>query len=131
MKTLSEGAGTLSKKIGDASPKIKAGIGTIDTAASQISDGAKTLASGTTELTDGIVTLADGTKELKDGTIKLNDEGISKITKTFKEDAPDAIDKIQETLNNGKKYNSFSGIDKNMSGNVKFILKVQEISNDK
>ena len=42
-----------------------------------------------------------------------------------------AIDKIQETLNNGKKYNSFSGIDKNMSGNVKFILKVQEISNDK
>ena len=44
---------------------------------------------------------------------------------------PDAIDKIQETLNNGKKYNSFSGIDKNMSGNVKFILKVQEISNDK
>ena len=71
------------------------------------------------------------TKELKDGTIKLNDEGISKITKTFKEDAPDAIDKIQETLNNGKKYNSFSGIDKNMSGNVKFILKVQEISNDK
>ena len=73
----------------------------------------------------------DGTKELKDGTIKLNDEGISKITKTFKEDAPDAIDKIQETLNNGKKYNSFSGIDKNMSGNVKFILKVQEISNDK
>ena len=131
MKTLSEGAGTLSKKIGDASPKIKAGIGTIDTAASQISDGAKTLASGTTELKDGIVTLADGTKELKDGTIKLNDEGISKITKTFKEDAPDAIDKIQETLNNGKKYNSFSGIDKNMSGNVKFILKVQEISNDK
>ena len=86
---------------------------------------------GTTELKDGIVTLADGTKELKDGTIKLNDEGISKITKTFKEDAPDAIDKIQETLNNGKKYNSFSGIDKNMSGNVKFILKVQEISNDK
>lgn len=131
MKSLSEGAGTLSKKIGDASPKIKAGIGTIDTAASQISDGAKTLASGTTELKDGIVTLADGTKELKDGTIKLNDEGISKITKTFKEDAPDAIDKIQETLNNGKKYNSFSGIDKNMSGNVKFILKVQEISNDK
>ena len=131
MKTLSEGAGTLSKKIGDASPKIKAGIGTINTAASQISDGAKTLASGTTELKDGIVTLADGTKELKDGTIKLNDEGISKITKTFKEDAPDAIDKIQETLNNGKKYNSFSGIDKNMSGNVKFILKVQEISNDK
>ena len=44
---VAEGAGTLSKKIGDASPKIKAGIGTIDTAASQISDGAKTLASGT------------------------------------------------------------------------------------
>ena len=43
MKTLSEGAGTLSKKIGDASPKIKAGIGTIDTAASQISDGEKHL----------------------------------------------------------------------------------------
>ena len=38
---------------------------------------------------------------------------------------------ISRCIGNGGTGISFSGIDKNMSGNVKFILKVQEISNDK
>lgn len=130
-ESLSKGAGTLSTKVGAASTKIKSGIGTIDTAVSKISEGAKTLFKGTKELQDGIVTLASGTKELRDGTIKLNDEGIKKITDLFKTYAPEAIEKIQDILNSGKDYDTFSGKDEQMSGSVKFIFKVSEISNEK
>ena len=117
------GTGELKSKIGAASPQIKSGIGTVNSCASQISDGAKTLAAGTKTLDNGIVTLANGTKDLKDGTIKLNKEGIGKITEIFGEDTKDAVNKIEDVLNAGKKYNSVSGINSDMSGDVKFIFK--------
>lgn len=125
------GTGELKSKIGAASPQIKSGIGTVNSGASQISDGAKTLAAGTKTLDNGIVTLANGTKDLKDGTIKLNKEGISKITEIFGEDTKDAVNKIEDVLNAGKKYNSFSGINSDMSGDVKFIFKTAEIKSEK
>ena len=128
---LKSGTGELKSKIGAASPQIKSGIGTVNSGASQISDGAKTLAAGTKTLDNGIVTLANGTKDLKDGTIKLNKEGISKITEIFGEDTKDAVNKIEDVLNAGKKYNSFSGINSDMSGDVNFILKTAEIKSEK
>ncbi len=130
MKQLSSGASTLNTKIGAASPKIKSGVSQIDAATKEISKGAGTLSSGTTELDNGIITLADGTKELKDGAIKLNDEGISKITDIFGNDAKEAVDIIEDTLNTGKEYKSFSGISDDMSGEVKFIFKTEEIKAD-
>ena len=128
---LKSGTGELKSKIGAASPQIKSGIGTVNSGASQIRDGAKTLAAGTKTLDNGIVTLANGTKDLKDGTIKLNKEGISKITEIFGEDTKDAVNKIEDVLNAGKKYNSFSGINSDMSGDVKFIFKTAEIKSEK
>lgn len=128
---LKSGTGELKSKIGAASPQIKSGIGTVNSGASQISDGAKTLVAGTKTLDNGIVTLANGTKDLKDGTIKLNKEGISKITEIFGEDTKDAVNKIEDVLNAGKKYNSFSGINSDMSGDVKFIFKTAEIKSEK
>jgi len=128
---LKSGTGELKSKIGAASPQIKSGIGTVNSGASQISDGAKTLAAGTKTLDNGIVTLVNGTKDLKDGTIKLNKEGISKITEIFGEDTKDAVNKIEDVLNAGKKYNSFSGINSDMSGDVKFIFKTAEIKSEK
>ena len=130
VKKLADGANTLSTKIGDASPQIKSGVSKINDAAKAISEGAGTLSSGASTLNDGIITLADGTKELKDGAIKLNDEGISKITDIFGKDAKDAVDTIEDTLNTGKAYKSFSGIGDGMSGEVKFIFKTEEISAD-
>ena len=70
------------------------------------------------------------TKQLKDGAIKLNDEGISKITDIFGNDAKEAVDTIEDTLNAGKEYKSFSGISDDMSGEVKFIFKTEEIKAD-
>ncbi len=126
--TLSAGTKTLNTKVGAASPKLKSGISEINDAAKAISKGAGTLSDGTQTLNDGIITLADGTKELKDGAVKLNDEGISKITDIFGKDAKDAVDAVEDTLNVGKEYNSFSGIADGMNGEVKFIFKTEEIN---
>ena len=42
-----------------------------------------------------------------------------------------AVNKIEDVLNAGKKYNSFSGINSDMSGDVKFIFKTAEIKSEK
>lgn len=131
MKQLSNGTGEMKSKLGAASPQIKEGIGTVNSGAAQIGSGADTLSDGVKTLTAGIVTLADGTQELKSGAIKLNDEGISKITSIFGKDAKDAIHSIEDILNAGKKYKSFTGINNDMSGDVKFIFKTAEIKADK
>lgn len=131
MKTLVSGTKEMSKELGKASPQVKAGIKSVDSGAGQISDGAKTLVEGTGTLGSGIVTLFDGTKTLKDGVVKLNKDGISKITSIFGDDAKDAIDSIEDILNSGKEYKSFTGINENMTGSVKFIFKTDEIKADK
>lgn len=131
MKQLSDGTGEMKSKLGAASPQIKEGIGTVNSGAVQIGSGANTLSDGAKTLANGIVTLADGTQELKSGAIKLNDEGISKITSIFGKEAKDAIHSIEDILNAGKKYKSFTGINSDMSGDVKFIFKTAEIKADK
>ena len=131
MKSLTDGTKQMKSKLGDASPKLLDGIKTVKDGSGQISNGASTLASGSKTLGDGIITLADGTKTLKDGAIKLNKDGISKITDIFGKDAKDAINKIEDTLNAGKDYKSFSGINEGMDGSVKFIFKTAEIKADK
>ncbi len=131
MKTLNDGTKEMNSKLGDASSKVKDGIGTVNSGAGQISDGAKTLADGTKTLGNGVVSLFDGTVSLKDGVIKLNKDGISKITDIFGKDAKNAVNDIEDILNNGKDYKSFTGIDENMNGEVKFIFRTSEIKSDK
>ena len=95
------------------------------------SDGAKTLAGGTKTLGDGMASLFDGAVSLKDGVIKLNKDGISKITDIFGKDAKNAVDEIEDILNNGKDYKSFTGINEDMNGDVKFIFRTSEIKSEK
>lgn len=131
MKNLADGTNEMSKKLGTASPQVKNGIKTVDEGAGEISDGAKTLAKGTGTLDTGIVTLFNGTKTLKNGVVKLNQDGISKITGIFGDDAKEVVNVVEDILNNGKEYKSFTGISENMTGSVKFIFKTEEIKSDK
>lgn len=131
MKSLAGGTKQMKNKLGSASTQVQNGIETVDGGAERIKEGAQSLAQGTGELDFGIVTLFDGTKTLKEGVVKLNKEGISKITQIFGKDAEEAIESVQEVLNNGKEYQSFSGINENMTGSVKFIFKTGEIKSDK
>lgn len=127
---MSIGTGTLwagAKTLKSGTSQLAEGSKALADGTGKLSDGAGTLTDGTSELADGASILSEGTKQLEDGAIKLNKEGISKITEIFGKDAEDAIDVIEDLLNSGKEYKSFSGIGKDMSGSVKFIYKTEEI----
>ena len=49
---------------------------------------------------------------------------VSKADKIF-------IENIQDILNNGKDYKSFTGINEDMNGDVKFIFRTSEIKSEK
>lgn len=131
MKELAGGTKKMREKLGVASPQVKEGIASVDIGAGKISAGAKRLAKGTDSLGSGMITLLNGTKTLKDGVIQLNQEGISKITSIFGDDAKNALNIIEDVLNNGKEYKSFTGINENMTGSVRFVFKTAEIKSDK
>lgn len=130
---ISIGTGTLwagAKTLKSGTSQLAEGSKALADGTGKLSDGAGTLTDGTSKLADGAYILSEGTKQLEDGAIKLNKEGISKITEIFGKDAEDAIDVIEDLLNSGKEYKSFSGIGKDMSGSVKFIYKTEEIKSE-
>ncbi|MBP5773607.1 MAG: hypothetical protein J6W35_06010 [Eubacterium sp.] len=125
--TIYSGVKVMTIQIGKASPQLVSASGTLAKAIKEACDGSKTLADGTATFCNGIDTLADGTKTLRDGAQKLNDEGIRKITSLFGDKGEKAIDKVQNLLDAGSSYKAFSGISKDMDGQVKFIYKTPEI----
>ncbi len=125
--TLYSGVKVMKVKIGGASPQLVSASSKLAKAIKQACDGSKTLADGTATFCNGVDTLADGTNTLKDGANKLNEEGIKKITSLFGDETEKAIDKIQNLLDAGDSYKTFSGISKDMDGEVKFIYKTPEI----
>ena len=129
--TFYNGIKVMQVKIGGASPQLTSASNKLQKAISEAYAGSKTLANGTATFCNGIDALADGTKTLKDGAQKLNEEGIKKITSLFGDKANDAIDKIQDFIDAGNSYKSFSGISKEMDGQVKFIYKTPEIGERK
>ncbi len=125
--TLYNGVKVMTVKIGGASPQLVTASSKLKQAMATVYAGSKKLSNGMTPFCNGIDTLADGTKTLKDGASKLNDEGIKRITSIFGDKAEKAVDKVQNLLDAGSSYKSFSGIEKNMDGQVKFIYKTPEI----
>lgn len=124
---LYKGVKVMTIKIGAASPQLVSGASKLDKAIEKVYAGSNKLANGTATFCNGIDTLADGTKTLRDGAQKLNNEGIKKITSLFGDKGEKAVEKVQDLLDAGSSYKSFSGISKDMDGQVKFIYKAPEI----
>ncbi|MFD3158164.1 hypothetical protein ACFIJ5_15130 [Haloimpatiens sp. FM7330] len=82
------------------------------------------------DLEDGIDKLEDGSKELSDGMDKFKKEGIDKIDDELNEkvdDVEELMDTKDEIVKLSDNYKTFTGIGKNMTGKVKFIMKTEEI----
>lgn len=134
MGALNEGVNGMSGKM----PKLTEGI-------DQLYDGSQTLASknnelnngtaklkdGKDQLADGVLKLRDGSKELSDGLIEFDEEGIEKLVDSYNGDIKDFTNRLQEVLDAGKAYESFGGKAHNAAGNVKFIIKTEEIKTEK
>ena len=127
MTSLYSGVKKMKVKMGEARPKLLSASNQLKKAMEKVYEGSNKLNNGIATYCNGVDTLGDGTKTLADGASKLNNEGIKKITSLFGKKADKAIDKIQNLLDAGSSYKSFSGISKDMDGQVKFIYKTPEI----
>ncbi len=82
------------------------------------------------ELTAGITALKDGSMELSEGLKTFNEQGIQKITELASGDLANTMARLKVTIDVSEDYYNFTGISDDMSGQVKFIYRTDEISAD-
>jgi len=130
IETLSAG----STNLHDGLAKLVAAGNKAQSGALSLSQGSKTLYNGigqfsnsSKDLIDAILQLRDGSKELNDGMIEFNESGIKKLSEVFDGDLKTLFDRINAVADAGREYTNFSGIADNMEGNVKIIIKTDEI----
>lgn len=125
-------------KLKSNSPTLVAGVNTLqsgtnqlasglNTLGSQMSSGSATLAANSGALRNGASELQSGAKELAEGMAKFDKEGTSKLKSTVEDELGDVIDRIDVLTSEDCKYNTFSGKDKAMDGNVKFVIETDAI----
>ena len=103
------------------------GMSDLETGVGDLSGGIQTMKSKSPELINGITQLRDGSKQLDDGLKKLMKEGIQKIIDLADKDLENLTARISASIDVAKDYTSFSGIDQNTQGKVKFIYKTDSI----
>lgn len=121
--TLKDGANTFYSSIGS----LTSGAMAVYNGSGSLMDGMSTLKNGVSEFSDGAGKLESGSKELKEGMEKFKKEGIDKIANAYNNDIKELIDRIKSLTDISKEYNSFSGIENNMDGKVKFIYTIDGI----
>ena len=125
-------------KLKSNSPTLVAGVNTLqsgtnqlasglNTLGSQMSSGSAILAANSGALRSGASELQSGAKELAEGMAKFDKEGTSKLKSTVEDELGDVIDRIDVLTSEDCKYNTFSGKDKAMDGNVKFVIETDAI----
>ena len=85
------------------------------------------LKDGSDQVQDGIGELKDGAEELKDGQKEFYDEGITKLKDMVDKDLQDILDRLEAIQSDEVSYDSYSGKDSSMNGNVKFIIETASI----
>lgn len=118
--TLVAGVGTLQS----GTNQLASGLNTLGT---QMSSGSAQLAANSDLLRSGASDLKDGAKELAEGMDKFDKEGTSKLKSTVEDELGDVIDRFKALTSEDCAYDTFSGKDSSMSGNVKFIIETEGI----
>ena len=106
--------------LSDGMSKLDAGAGELNKASDELVKGAGTLG-------DGTGALFSGAKKLRDGFTEFREKAIDKLINLYNDDIKDLVDRVQEIMDAGKEYKSFSGIDNSMGGEVKFIIETEAV----
>ncbi|MCX7885087.1 MAG: hypothetical protein N2448_08680 [Caloramator sp.] len=139
-KVLSEGL----KQVGPSISSIAQGNQNLYEGLNSLHQGSSALSQGTTEFSKGMKSayegsvklnvgsqkLSKGTKELDENMKKFKNEGIDKIDSKVNDklgNIDDIIKSKDEIVKLSKDYKSFCGIGENMDGNVKFIMRTEEV----
>ncbi len=128
-KGLSKGANDLSNGLGE----LNKGADELHGGISDLSKGANQLDQGGKEIKKGSNQLVEGTGELNKGMNQFHQEGIKKISDELKVsdiDIASILKTKDELVNISKDNNSFTGINENMEGSLKFIMKTEGIKGE-
>lgn len=79
------------------------------------------------QLTEGSEALENGSKELSDGMNKFNEEAIKKLVGYVNSDVKDLTERVKALKTLAEEYNTFTMINNEDQGNVKFIIIADEI----
>ena len=127
---LKDGLGALKKGSDDlknGTDELKAGTEKLYSGADALSNGLNQLDGSIPALKDGVTQLYDGSVKLKDGIVQFNEQGIKKITEAVEGDLEGLISRVRAIGGLASEYINFSGIADDMSGQVKFIYRTEEI----
>ena len=106
---------------------LKSGTSKLYAGAAELCDGILTLKNGTPALVEGITQLRDGAMQLSDGLKEFNEQGVQKLIDAVDGDLAGLTTRLRATIDVSKSYCSFSGINDDMDGQVKFIYKTDAI----
>ena len=82
------------------------------------------------QLTAGTDTLENGTNELQNGMRKFDEEGIQKIYSIVNNNVRDLQFRVKKLRELSNEYNTFTNIDENAKGNVKFIMMIDSLKKE-
>lgn len=119
--TLGLEAGTT--KLAQGSAQMKAGLSTINTSS-------QALYSANNQLVEGAKTIQSGAAELAEGTAEFNKTGIDVICNYITGDLKNLETRAEKLKELSDEYNTFTKIDDENKGKVKFITIVDSIKND-
>lgn len=117
------GAGELNTGIGS----VKDGADSLSAGAGQLYDGILTMQNSAPALIDGVTRLRDGAMELSDGLKEFDEQGVQKLVDAFDGDLGGLMDRVDAVKAVSERYNSFSGINPDMDGQVKFVWRTESV----
>ena len=117
------GAGELNTGIGS----VKDGADSLSAGAGQLYDGILTMQNSAPALIDGVTQLRDGAMELNDGLKEFDEQGVQKLVDAFDGDLGGLMDRVDAVKAVSERYSSFSGINPDMDGQVKFVWRTEAV----
>lgn len=124
---LSSGAGQLAANSG----ALRSGADNLVSGVGALSSGALSLQEGSIQLSAGISQLDDGAAALRDGMKEFQDEGIHELTTMADEKLGDLLERLDVITSPEYSYQTFSGKEDDMDGEVKFIIVTDDIKDTK
>ena len=88
------------------------------------------LEDATGKLAEGAKAAAEGSQALGEGMSTFNDEGVSKLVSTLKNDYGGLLDRVNALSDAAKSYTNFSGITPGTTGSVKFIIETDPVKKE-
>ncbi|MCI9365332.1 MAG: hypothetical protein HFJ54_01550 [Clostridia bacterium] len=111
------------KTLNAGSKEMKKGLNILD-------NGTDSLKNASNQLTEGAGTIKSGANDLSEGITKFNKEGIEKMCNYINRDLKDISVRLEKLQELSEEYTSFTMLDGENKGNVKFIMIMDSIKKE-